>query len=55
MKRRSIAPFGFRMSPDVKEAAKLEADMNRRSLNTELELLVEEGLEWRRKKAQAAA
>lgn len=50
MNRRDIAPFGFRMRPEVKEAAKNEAQLNRRSLNTELELLVEEGLECRKQK-----
>ena len=41
MNRREIAPFGFRIRPEVKEAAKEQAERNRRSLNTELELLVE--------------
>lgn len=53
MNRREIAPFGFRIRPEVKEAAKEEAERNRRSLNTELELLVEEGLERRKKQGQA--
>lgn len=53
MNRREIAPFGFRMRPEVKEAAKEEAERNRRSLNTELELLVEESLERRKQQGRA--
>ncbi|ATH82813.1 hypothetical protein CO724_17180 [Ectopseudomonas mendocina] len=49
MKRRDISPFGFRIRPEVKEAAQREANKNRRSLNSELELLVEEGLDGRKK------
>ncbi|MBK3797539.1 hypothetical protein CXF92_18535 [Pseudomonas sp. Choline-3u-10] len=55
MNRREIAPFGFRIRPEVKEAAKEQAERNRRSLNTELELLVEEGLERRKMQVQARA
>ncbi|MCY1456539.1 hypothetical protein D9M71_737640 [compost metagenome] len=55
MTRRNIQPFGFRIRQDVKEAAKAEAERNRRSLNTELEMLVEEGLAWRKLKDQSAA
>ncbi|MFG5862700.1 Arc family DNA-binding protein [Metapseudomonas sp. CR1201] len=55
MNKRRISPFAFRISPEVKAKAKAEADRNRRSLNTELELLVEEALECRQQKEQAAA
>lgn len=47
MKKRSITPFGLRLQPDLKERARLEATKNRRSMNTEIEILIEEGLKWR--------
>lgn len=55
MNKRNINPFGFRISPELKEAAKEEALRNRHSLNTELEMLVEEGLKWRQMQKQQAA
>lgn len=47
--------YPLRVPEDVRKAAEGEAQKNRRSLNAELGLLIEEGLEWRKQKAQAAA
>lgn len=47
MKTRSINPFGLRLQPNLKEMAKAEAEKNRRSINTELTLLIEDGFKWR--------
>lgn len=50
MKTRDIKPFGLRLKPAVKDAAKCEATRNRRSLNAEIELLIEEALKCREMK-----
>lgn len=55
MKVRKINPFGLRLDPAVKEKAGDEAQKNRRSLNAELGLLIEEGLKWREMQRQATA
>lgn len=47
MKTRSINPFGLRLQPDLKEMARVEAEKNHRSINTELTLLIEDGFKWR--------
>ncbi|CAE6906833.1 Arc domain-containing protein [Pseudomonas marincola] len=51
------SPFPLRLAEDVKEEAKIEAGKNRRSLNAEIGLLIEEGLKWReaQKRQEAAA
>lgn len=48
-------PYPLRISESVRDTAQTEADKNRRSLNTELGILIEEGLAWRQKQAQAKA
>lgn len=47
MQARKINPFGLRLQPEIKKRAEMEAQKNRRSLNAEISLLVEEGLRWR--------
>lgn len=42
-----VAPHSLRISEHLKGKAKDEAAAHRRSLNTEIELLIEEGLKWR--------
>lgn len=42
-----ISPYPLRLRPHVKEAAKAQSEIFRRSLNTEIEMLIEEGLKWR--------
>lgn len=55
MKSRKINPFGLRLDPVIKDKATSEAQRNRRSLNAELGLLIEEGLKWREIQKQATA
>lgn len=56
MKKRDIIPFGLRLPPTLKETTKIEAERNRHSMNTEIELLIEDGFKWRGvQKAQAVA
>lgn len=52
-----ISPYPLRLRPHVKEAAKAQSEIHRRSLNTEIEMLIEEGLKWRemQQSKQAAA
>lgn len=45
--KRSAYPL--RMPDEVREKAEAEAHKNRRSLNAEISLLIEEGLRWRAK------
>lgn len=47
MKKRDIMPFGLRLPPTLKEKAKSEAERNRHSMNTEIEMLIEDGFKWR--------
>lgn len=47
MKKRDITPFGLRLQPLLKERVRGEAAKNRRSMNTETEMLIEEGFKWR--------
>jgi predicted HicB family RNase H-like nuclease len=47
MKTRGINPFGLRLQPDLKDAAKAEAKKHHHSLNVELSLLIEDGFKWR--------
>lgn len=54
MKKREINPFGLRLRPALKEKAKDEADRNRHSMNTELEMLIEDGFKWREKQSGQA-
>lgn len=55
MNKRQINPFGLRLEPSLKDKAAREAKENRRSLNAELGLLIEEGFKWREMQKQAAA
>ncbi len=55
MKKRDISPFGLRLQPAMKERAKSEAERNRHSMNTEIELLMEDGFKWREMKQKQAA
>lgn len=52
---RQVNPYPLRISEEVRNAATDEAHKNRRSLNTELGLLIEEGLKWRELKQKQAA
>lgn len=45
--RYKVAPFSLRIDEQLKTKAREEAVAHRRSLNTELELLIEEGFKWR--------
>lgn len=47
--------FSLRFPEEVRQKAEAEARKNRRSLNSELGLLIEEGLAWRQKQEQAKA
>ncbi|WP_267268512.1 Arc family DNA-binding protein [Pseudomonas protegens] len=49
------SPFPLRLSENVKEEARVEANKNRRSLNAEIGLLIEEGLKWREIQSRQAA
>lgn len=48
------SPFPLRLDDEVKGKAKGEAVTNRRSLNAELGLLIEEGLKWREAQSKQA-
>ena len=51
-----VSPYSLRISEQLKARARYEAHANRRSLNAELELLIEEGFKWREaQKNQAVA
>ncbi|MEA3233916.1 Arc family DNA-binding protein [Pseudomonas mosselii] len=50
-----VAPYSLRIADELKEKAKREAEANRRSLNAELGLLIEEGLRWREMQCKQAA
>ena len=47
--------YPLRIAGAVREAAQAEARKSRRSLNTELGILIEEGLAWRKEQEQAKA
>lgn len=46
--------YSLRIANELKEKARQEAGINRRSLNAELGLLIEEGLKWRAMQRQQA-
>ncbi|WP_156351393.1 Arc family DNA-binding protein [Pseudomonas sp. NBRC 111121] len=50
-----VAPYSLRIADELKEKAKQEAGENRRSLNAELGLLIEEGFKWREMQRKQAA
>jgi hypothetical protein len=48
--------YSLRIEEELKERARGQAHANRRSLNAEIGLLIEEGLKWREsQKSQAVA
>jgi hypothetical protein len=49
-----VAPFSLRIDEQLKTKAREVAVANRRSLNTELELLIEEGFKWREMQSKQA-
>lgn len=53
--RQQAAPYSLRIGEDLKDKARNEAQANRRSLNAELGLLIEEGLRWRERRSKMAA
>ena len=55
MKTREIKPFGLRLQPHNKDRIKVEAESNRRSMNTEAEMLIEDGFKWRAMQSKQAA
>ncbi|WP_423773963.1 Arc family DNA-binding protein [Aquipseudomonas alcaligenes] len=52
--QKRITPYPLRLSETTRQAAEQEAEKNRRSLNSELTLLIEEALESRRKRRPRA-
>lgn len=48
------SPFPLRLTDRVKEEVKVEAIKNRRSLNSEIGLLIEEGFKWRELQSKQA-
>jgi len=55
MKKRDITPFGLRLQPHNKDRLKKEAESLRHSMNTEAEMLIEDGFRWREMQKQQAA
>lgn len=55
MKQSPKARYPLSLGVSVKAAAETEAKKNRRSLNAELGLLIEEGLKWREMQSKQAA
>jgi len=56
VKKRDITPFGLRLDPEKKDRVKSEAQAHRHSMNTEIDMLIEDGFRWRetqRKQANA--
>lgn len=54
MKQDSKARYPLSLESAVKGQAEVEAKKNRRSLNAELGLLIEEGLKWREMQSKQA-
>lgn len=52
--RHQKPPYSLRIEDDLKEKARNQAHANRRSLNSELGLLIEEGLKWREMQSKQA-
>ena len=53
MTMRRIAPYPLRLPPEVKQRVDDEARRNRRSMNAEIGLLIEEALDARAKRSAA--
>ncbi|MGE8436835.1 MAG: hypothetical protein ACN6P2_09885 [Pseudomonas palmensis] len=49
-----VPAYSLRIADELKRKAKHEAGVNRRSLNAELGLLIEEGLKWREMQSKQA-
>lgn len=54
MAKKKAVQFTLRLDEEVQEIAKNHAHTNRRSLNTELGMLIEEGFKWRELQRQQA-
>lgn len=54
MNKRDIKPFGLRLKESLKEDLRHEAERNRHSMNTEAEMLIEDGFRWREMKRKQA-
>lgn len=54
-KTRQRPSYPLRLASDLRGEAEREAAHNRRSLNVELGLLIEDGLKWRKMKREQAA
>ncbi len=54
MKKREISPFGLRLQPHNKDRVRAEAETHRRSMNTETEMLIEDGFKWREMQSRQA-
>jgi len=54
MKMHQIAPFGLRMANDLKHELMKRADANKRSLNSELLVRLEESIKSEQKNAPTA-
>ncbi|MBA1200444.1 Arc family DNA-binding protein [Pseudomonas capeferrum] len=52
--RHQNPPYSLRIGADLKEKARNQAHANRRSLNAEIGLLIEEGLKWREMQGKQA-
>lgn len=50
-----IAPYSLRIAEELKAKARKIAAENRRSLNAEIGLLIEDGLKWRESHARQAS
>ncbi|SEB80163.1 hypothetical protein SAMN05216178_2310 [Pseudomonas saponiphila] len=55
MKGASKSRYPLNLHSEVKDQAESEAKKNRRSLNAELGLLIEEGLRWREHQSKQAS
>ncbi|ULT73043.1 hypothetical protein [Pseudomonas sp. BC42] len=49
-----VAPYSLRIAEQLKAKARDAAVIHRRSLNMELELLIEEGFKWREMQSKQA-
>lgn len=52
--RHRSAPYSLRIANELRDKARNEAHANRRSLNAELSLLIEEGFKWREAQCRQA-
>jgi hypothetical protein len=52
--RHQANAYSLRIEQELRERARTQAQANRRSLNAELGLLIEEGLRWREMQSKQA-